>query len=1211
MYRNDKKISNLPVNFASQIRGLRVKYELTQTRLAELLGVSFATVNRWENGQSKPSRISWQRLLRIERYGLEALSSPSDAYSPYTNVTIIKEEPNRYEVKPEPTAIPDFTSDPEIVRIVVEGHRLTYGHLFNPAFATEISRIDPLPHQRIAVYEHMLLLPRLRFLLADDAGAGKTIMSGLYIREMLTRRLIRRVLIVPPSGLLGNWEREMRQLFSLPFRVIRGAEAKAANPFKGPGSDLLIVSIDTLAGDRMLSRLQEWGVEPYELVIFDEAHKLSARRDPDGTFRATDRYRLAETLAGINHESPKWQLDWSARHLLLLTATPHMGKDFPYYCLWRLLEPEVLSTFSAFSSYPKRARDVHFIRRAKEEMVHYDGTPIYPERISDTLSYDLSKGEFSEQAIYDITTHYIQTYYNKARLLNRSAACFAMSIFQRRLASSTYALLCSFKRRLAKLDAIMDDIQSGRITPEKLAAMQRKLDDVEDVSFTKTADEETSEDDQEEHEAAEEQALGGTIAANLADLEVERIQVRELLDLAQKVYDGEEESKFERLLEVFQDPKFKNEKFIIFTEYRDTLVFLVRRLEGLGYTGRVAQIHGGMDYRERDEQVEFFRKPEEEGGARYLVATDAAGEGINLQFCWIMTNYDIPWNPARLEQRMGRIHRYGQKHDPVLIINLVAAKTREGRVLKTLLDKLENIRKELRSDKVFDVIGRVFEDISIKDYMEKAITDEGAREAADAIEGLLTEEQIRAIEERERILYGEGGDVRKELPRLQDSLGQEIYWRLLPGYVRGFVQKATPLVHIGIEGDLDSIFSFRAIQSCALDGLWPSMETYPEPKQNRLTVYRNYEKENAIFLHPGEPVFDALCENICRRFASKALRGGVFVDASAERPYFFHLALVKVERRADPALKSFADNELIEYRLVGLKQEQDGQVEECPIECLLLLKGEQGLPPSSIRFAATAKDAIESAREFAIGTVAMGLAEGHKQALINSLPERENFIRQGFDYQEAELAAHRVALSEKVRAGEAWAKQELLWIKERQRKLSKLREQALNVLKREPELIEPAGVEYLVHALVVPSSNPEDRMQQDQVIEEIAIKVACLYEESLGATAKNVSNPSLARKAGLLDWPGFDLLSIRKSGEERAIEVKGRAQVGDIEISENEWAKACNLRDRYWLYVVYNCASAYPKLVRVQDPFGKLLVRAKGGMIIEEREILEAGETRP
>jgi len=202
---------------------------------------------------------------------------------------------------------------------------LTYGHLFNPTFATETSLIEPLPHQRIAVYEHLLKQTRLRFLLADDAGAGKTIMTGLYIREMLSRRLIHRVLIAPPAGLVGNWEREMKTLFSLPFRIVTGSEAKSGNPFVGTQGDLLIVSVDTLAGERMFSRLQEPDVVPYDLVIFDEAHKLSADREPDFYVRKTNRYRLAEALVRIETEDPRWQLGWSCQHLLLLTATPPHG----------------------------------------------------------------------------------------------------------------------------------------------------------------------------------------------------------------------------------------------------------------------------------------------------------------------------------------------------------------------------------------------------------------------------------------------------------------------------------------------------------------------------------------------------------------------------------------------------------------------------------------------------------------------------------------------------------------------------------------------------------------------------------------------------------------------------------------------------------------------------------------------------------------------
>ena len=304
-----------------------------------------------------------------------------------------------YNSRPVVAPSIDFSADPDVVRVVVEGERLTYGHLFNPAFATEISLIEPLPHQRFAVYDHMLHQSRLRFLLADDAGAGKTIMTGLYIREMLTRRLISRVLIVPPAGLVGNWEHEMRHLFNLSFTIVNGNDAKVGNPFTQADSDMLIVSVDTLRGDAMFSRLQEPDVFPYDLVVFDESHKLAADREPDLRIRKTDRYRLAESLAGIPSEVERWSLPWSCQHMLLLTATPHMGKDYPDYCLWRLLEPDALATIDAFNAYPLDARRRHFLRRTKEELVYFDGKPIYPPRHSNTVSYDLSAGEVSEQCL--------------------------------------------------------------------------------------------------------------------------------------------------------------------------------------------------------------------------------------------------------------------------------------------------------------------------------------------------------------------------------------------------------------------------------------------------------------------------------------------------------------------------------------------------------------------------------------------------------------------------------------------------------------------------------------------------------------------------------------------------------------------------------------------------------------------------------------------
>src|SRR4051812_7405763 len=421
--------------------------------------------------------------------------------------------------------------------------------------------IDPLPHQRIAVYDHMLPQPRLRFLLGDEPGAGKTIMAGLYIREMLARRLLRRVLIVPPAGLVGNWDRELRTLFGLDFRIVAGKDARAGNPFTGSRSDLVIISVDTLASERTFARLQEPAVEPYDLCIFDEAHKLGADRQPDFTIRKTDRYRVAEALAGIQLGDPRWSLDWSCSHLLLMTATPHMGKDFPYYALWRLLEPDVLATVDAFNAYPADARRRHFLRRTKEEMVNFEGRRIYPGRVSDTLSYDLSQGEVGEQALYDKTTAYIETYYNRARFLNRSAARLAMSVFQRRLASSTYALLRSFGRRIEKLEDLIQQIQNGTLTTEQLVRSQQQSR--EDVLDSTTADDETPVGNQEENEVSEEELLKSVVATSLVELQAELEQVKGLRGLAQRVYDLGTESKFERLRDVLLDREFGARKLIV------------------------------------------------------------------------------------------------------------------------------------------------------------------------------------------------------------------------------------------------------------------------------------------------------------------------------------------------------------------------------------------------------------------------------------------------------------------------------------------------------------------------------------------------------------------------------------------------------------------------------------------------------------------------
>jgi len=1187
-----------PRDYSQRIRKLRGRLGLTQTQLAERLGVSFASVNRWENGQSRPTRLAWQKLDAAERLGDAAFTSAAVAL-----VDVVSEQEIGGHVGPVPL---DFAGNAEGARAFIESHWLAQGYRANPAFAIETSLVDPLPHQRLAVYERMLGQPRLRFLLADDAGAGKTIMAGLYIREMLSRRLLRRVLVVAPAGLVGNWHSEMHRLFRLPFAIVRGADARAGNPFTGADSNLVIVSVDTLAGNRMLARLREPGTEPYDLAVFDEAHKLSAWRDPDGTFRATDRYRIAEALAGVPGTPEAWQLPWAARHVLLLTATPHMGKDDPYFYLWRLLDPLALSTREAFASFPPKARARHFIRRTKEEMVTLDGAPLYPTRTSDTLSFELSIAVPSEQELYDRTTAYIRDVYSRAQVLNRPAARLAMSVFQRRLASSTWALLRSLERRIDKLDGLIDDIRSGRITQEQLAARQRDLDrTARDPYEEQTADEDEGSDGTEQGEAEESQSLGGVVATSLADLLVERRTVEELCDLARRVHAAGRESKFETLREVLQDPRYKHEKLIVFTEHRDTLEFLVRRFEALGFTGQVAAIHGGLSWQERERQVGLFRKAATDGGATYLIATDAAGEGINLQFCWLMVNYDVPWNPARLEQRMGRIHRYKQRHDPVVVINLVAGKTREGRVVKTLLDKLEKIRKELRSDKVYDVIGRIFENVSIRQYIEQALTDDGADEAVRRLDGSLTREQVDALAARERALFGAGGEVSGELPRLRGELEREVYRRLLPGYVRRFVERVAPLLGLRIEGDLDATFAFVADRPGAMDALWRALETYPEPQRDQLSVVKPADESAAVFLHPGEAVFDTLAALVQAAFAGAARRGAIFIDPAAAGPYLVHAGETVIERVPGDG----APAEVVERRLLCITQSSSGQTEEISPECLALLRPGGAPTPGALALIAAGRDLVHAAEAHVNDHLLSAAVDARRQAVVAALPEREELLRRGFDFQEADLAVRRARLAEKARAGNAAAQAELSRIREHQRRLGDQRERALAELRAEPGSLRPAPVSWLAHVLVLPSADPEERQRFDAEVEAVAVSVARAHEEALGATVRDVSKPPLARAAGLSDWPGFDLLSRRPDGEERAIEVKGRARIGDIELKENEWAKACNLRERYWLYVVYDCATEHPRLLRVQDPFASLIVKAKGGVVIDNKAVQAAART--
>jgi len=349
-----------------------------------------------------------------------------------------------------------------------------------------------------------------------------------------------------------------------------------------------------------------------------------------------------------------------------------------------------------------------------------------------------------------------------------------------------------------------------------------------------------------------------------------------------------------------------------------------------------------------------------------------------------MINFDVPWNPARLEQRMGRIHRYGQQHDPVQIVNLVAPATREGMVIQTLLKKLETIRDSLGSEKVFDCIGRLFEGVSLKTYMELAVVD-SADAVAHQLEGRLTAEQVEALAAKEKMLYGDGGDVKRRLPQLRNDLQQETLCRLLPGYVRHYIESTAPLINIELDGDLDGCFTMRSNRKGALDPLLPTLEMYPARQRDCLSFVRPSptSKDHTIWIHPGEPVFERFRAMVSDRLGEQALRGAVFVDPTTEKPYLFHLALVTVIRQADADIPDLANEEVLDCHLVGVKQDEGAEIVICPVEQLLLFNGGRGLSsPSAQRLALAAEKLKGQAEAFMVERIARSMAINRRNKLL-------------------------------------------------------------------------------------------------------------------------------------------------------------------------------------------------------------------------------------
>jgi SNF2 family DNA or RNA helicase len=591
-----------------------------------------------------------------------------------------------------------FDADARNFRLAAEAQRITLAGLHDPMLAVATSDVQPLPHQIRAVYNELLPRTPLRFLLADDPGAGKTIMAGLYIKELILRDDVRTCLIVAPGGLVEQWQDELALKFGLEFDILGpGAEETVPGRTIFDHKPLLIARMDQLARNESL--LDQLGQAEFDLVVVDEAHRMSATWF-GGELKASKRFQLGELLSD------------RARHFLLMTATPHNGKEEDFQTFLSLLDRDRF--VGPGDKHAKSGTTDGLMRRmVKERLVTFDGRPLFPERIAETASYRLSP---EEQYLYEEVTDYVRNGMNLADRLEgkrRNTIGFALTVLQRRLASSPEAIFQSLRRRGERLERLRSDLLNGTVEAIAAEANATFLEDEPDIDELDAA---------ELEEAEDELVDAATAARTVAELETEIADVRRLTEIARRLLDTQQDVKWRELRGVIEShvlshPDGTPRKLIVFTEHRDTLTYLERRIVQLiGKRDAVVSIHGAVPrYERRRITAEFTSNPD----VQILLATDAAGEGLNLQAAHLMVNYDLPWNPNRIEQRFGRIHRIGQT-EVCRLWNLVAEDTREGDVFIRLLDKIEEQRAAYDGE-IFNVLGTSLGELSLTKVLREAI----------------------------------------------------------------------------------------------------------------------------------------------------------------------------------------------------------------------------------------------------------------------------------------------------------------------------------------------------------------------------------------------------------------------------------------------------------------------------------------------------------
>jgi len=830
-----------------------------------------------------------------------------------------------------------FDGDGALFRLVSEAQRIHLAHLFDPVLAVHTSVVDPLPHQITAVYESMLPRQPLRFLLADDPGAGKTIMAGLLIKELIARGDLQRCLIVCPGSLAEQWQDELYRRFHLPFEILTNDKLEAArtgNWFLE--TNLIIARLDKLSRNEDVQQKLQAPDCRWDLVVCDEAHKMSATVF-GGETKYTKRYRLGQLLATLT------------RHFLLMTATPHNGKEADFQLFMALLDGDRFEGRYRDGVHTSDVSDL-MRRMVKENLLKFDGTPLFPERIAYTVPYRLSP---PEEHLYKAVTDYVREEFNRAEALENDKRAgtvgFALTILQRRLASSPEAIYQSLRRRRERLESRLRELevfQRGGQAAQIFDPVVRALDaeDVEDLD----------EAPEDEVEAAEEEILDqATAASTITELKAEIATLQGLESLALGVRRSGMDTKWRELGsllgEIFTSVAIPNridepqapygsgeiprpkpsphQKLVIFTEHRDTLNYLDSRITTLlGRNEAVVIIHGGIGREERLKVQESFKHDPK---VQVLLATDAAGEGINLQRAHLMVNYDLPWNPNRLEQRFGRIHRIGQT-EVCHLWNLVADDTREGDVYRKLLEKLEQARQSL-GGQVFDVLGRLqFEGKSLRDLLIEAIRHGEKPEVkaylTTVLDTALDRGHLQSLLE-DRALAHDAMDVSR-VHRIREDMERAEARRLQPHYIESFFHEA---------------FQRLGGSSKQREPRRYEVTHVPAPVRNRdrligigepvLPRYERIAFEKSLvapqgeplaaFVCPGHPLLDSVIDLTLERHRDLLKRGTVLVDegdpGTTPRVLFYLEHAIQ-----DASLTRAGERRVVSKRLLYVDLDADG-----------------------------------------------------------------------------------------------------------------------------------------------------------------------------------------------------------------------------------------------------------------------------------------------